>query len=128
MGWLGYTRQKVSEYVDFVRLEITVVLLTHLMACLWIAIGRIDDQSWVTKFVVKEQENRNDIQITYFDYVVQIYANSFYFILTTITTVGYGDINGDTTYELLFSMCVEFIGLTFFSFLTGTISVMFSGD
>lgn len=25
-------------------------------------------------------------------------------------------------------MCVEFVGLTFFSFLTGTISVMFSGD
>lgn len=60
--------------------------------------------------------------------MVQIYANSFYFILTTITTVGYGDINGDTTIELLFSMSIEFIGLTFFSFLTGTISVMFSGD
>jgi hypothetical protein len=52
MGWLGYTRQKVSEYVDFIRLEITVVLLTHLMACLWIAIGRIDDKSWVSKFVI----------------------------------------------------------------------------
>jgi hypothetical protein len=59
---------------------------------------------------------------------LEIYVNAFYFILTTITTVGYGDISGSTTYEYLFSMCVEFIGLTFFSFLTGTISVMFSGD
>ena len=40
MGWLGYTRQKVSEYVDFVKLEIAVVLLTHMMACMWIHIGR----------------------------------------------------------------------------------------
>jgi len=63
-----------------------------------------------------------------FDFVVEIYANAFYFILTTITTVGYGDITGNTTPELLFSMIVEFVGLTFFSFLTGTISVMFSGD
>ena len=63
-----------------------------------------------------------------FDFVVEIYANAFYFILTTITTVGYGDITGNTTLELLFSMIVEFVGLTFFSFLTGTISVMFSGD
>ena len=54
--------------------------------------------------------------------------NAFYFILTTITTVGYGDITGNTTNEYIFSMAVEFIGLTFFSFLTGTISVMFSGD
>ena len=54
MGWLGYTRQKVSEYVDFIRLEITVVLLTHLMACLWIAISRLDNDSWVEKFVLDQ--------------------------------------------------------------------------
>jgi len=61
-------------------------------------------------------------------YVESIYAKAFYFVLTTITTVGYGDITGKTTYEFLFSMIVEFVGLTFFSFLTGTISLMFSGD
>ena len=42
--------------------------------------------------------------------------------------MGYGDQSVNTTDELLFIMCVEFVGLTFFSFLTGTISVMFSGD
>ena len=45
-----------------------------------------------------------------------------------MTTVGYGDVNGSTSPELIFSMFVEFMGLTFFSFLTGTIGVMFSGD
>jgi hypothetical protein len=60
--------------------------------------------------------------------MLEIYVNAFYFILTTITTVGYGDITGSTTSELLFSMFVEFVGLTFFSYLTGTISVMFSGN
>jgi len=66
--------------------------------------------------------------LTKYEFKIEIYVNAFYFILTTITTVGYGDINGTTTAELLFSMCVEFVGLTFFSFLTGTISVMFSGN
>ena len=47
MGWLGYTRQKVSEYVDFIRLEMIVILLTHLMACMWIVVGRISDDGWV---------------------------------------------------------------------------------
>lgn len=58
MGWLGYTRQKVSEYVDFVRLEIAVVLLTHLMACVWIYIGRQDDNAkgWVNEFVEGQKE------------------------------------------------------------------------
>ena len=128
MGWLGYTRQKVSEYVDFIRLETIVILLTHLMACMWIVVGRIGDDGWVCLFETNQQKQLNDPEITDFDFVLTIYVNSFYFILTTITTVGYGDIGGHTTYELFFSMVIEFIGLTFFSFLTGTISQMFSGD
>ena len=51
-----------------------------------------------------------------------------YFAAMTMSTVGYGDISGNTKYEYLFSMCVEFVGLTFFSLLTGTINVMFSGN
>lgn len=63
-----------------------------------------------------------------YEFFTSIYPNAFYFILTTITTVGYGDITGSTSPEYIFSMFVEFIGLTFFSLLTGTISVMFSSD
>ena len=105
----------------------TVILLTHIMACVWIAIGRIDENSWVNVFLEDQRSEENPDPNSY-QYFKEIYANAFYFILTTITTVGYGDISGTTTIEYLFSMGVEFIGLTFFSFLTGTISVMFSGD
>ena len=128
MGWFGYTRQKVSEYVDFIKLELGVLLLTHIMAIIWIWIGTLDEDSWVDSFVNAQKEIFNNDSLTRFDFAMEIYINAFYFILTTITTVGYGDISGSTTAEYLFSMCVEFIGLTFFSFLTGTISVMFSGD
>jgi len=127
MGWLGYTRQKVSEYVDFVKLEITVVLLTHLMACIWIQIGTMKG-GWVDSYIEDQKDATGNGAITKWDYVAEVYTNAFYFILTTITTVGYGDITGTTTAELCFSMVVEFVGLTFFSLLTGTISVMFSGD
>ena len=130
MNWLGYTRQKVSEYVDFIQLELGVLLLTHIMAVIWIKIG-LDasvDGSWVNTYVDEVREKTGDPSRDQYTEMWTIYVNAFYFILTTITTVGYGDISGSTTNEYLFSMCVEFIGLTFFSFLTGTISVMFSGD
>lgn len=91
-------------------------------------IGDSEESGWVASFISAQQAATGDLTIKTYDYFVEIYANAFYFILTTITTVGYGDISGSTTLELLFSMCVEFVGLTFFSFLTGTISVMFSGD
>ena len=98
------------------------------MACIWVQIGKSDEGGWVNSFVSDQITATGNEELTYIDYWVDIYANAFYFILTTITTVGYGDLGGSTTLELLFSMIVEFVGLTFFSFLTGTISVMFSGD
>ena len=49
MSWLGYTRQKVTEYVDFINLMLGVLLLTHMMACVWIKIGKIDiENGWVS--------------------------------------------------------------------------------
>jgi hypothetical protein len=118
----------VGEYVDFIKLEISVILLTHLMACIWIIIGANEEGGWVQQFIEAQRESTGNSSLTKYEFKIEIYVNAFYFILTTITTVGYGDINGTTTTELLFSMCVEFVGLTFFSFLTGTISVMFSGN
>jgi hypothetical protein len=38
--------------------------------------------------------------------------------------VGYGDHTGSTTYEYVFCMILEFIGLSFFSFLMGSINNM----
>ena len=53
MNWLGYTRQKVSEFIDFIELELGVILLTHIMAVIWIKIGMDKSQegSWVNNFV-----------------------------------------------------------------------------
>ena len=73
----------------------------------------------MNEYVEEQREKTGDPLRDQYTEMWTIYVNAFYFILTTITTVGYGDISGSTTNEYLFSMCVEFIGLTFFSFLTG---------
>jgi hypothetical protein len=62
-GWLGYTRQKVGEYVEFIRLEITVILITHVMACLWIIIGMADVNGWVNTFIEAEKASTGDLTI-----------------------------------------------------------------
>ena len=63
MGWLGYTRQKVSEYIDFVKLELTIVLLTHLMACIWILIGESEENGWVMSFILAQRAATGDLTI-----------------------------------------------------------------
>jgi hypothetical protein len=54
----------------------------------------------------------------------QIYIFAIYWILETITTVGYGDYYGRVRVEYIFSMCLEFIGLTFYSIMMGSINLM----
>ena len=49
------------------------------------------------------------------------YISSIYWVTTTFTSVGYGDIKGDTTDEVLFQMFVEIIGMGIFGYMTGTL-------
>jgi hypothetical protein len=54
------------------------------------------------------------------------YIFALYWIFEVITTVGYGDYTGATSNEYIFSIILEFIGLTFFSFLMGSITSIFN--
>lgn len=54
------------------------------------------------------------------------YLFAFYWIFEVITTVGYGDYSGGTQDEYIFSIALEFLGLTFFSFLMGSVTGIFS--
>jgi hypothetical protein len=47
---------------------------------------------------------------------MQIYLTSFYFIVTTITTVGYGDILAASTFEKLISIFLMLCGTFFFAY------------
>lgn len=95
---------------------------------MWIAIGKWDKDGWVEIFIDRVREESGNQNLMYYDFFITIYINAFYFILTTITTVGYGDITGNTLVEYIFSMIVEFFGLSFFSLMSGTVGVMFSGN
>ena len=55
---------------------------------------------------------------------MDLYVFAFYWIIETLTTVGYGDYTGVTIEEIVFTMILEFVGLTFFSFLMGAINSM----
>ena len=124
MNWLGHTRQKVSEYVDFIELELGVLLLTHIMAVVWIAIG-LDSSvegSWVNAFIEEQRELTGDPNVDEYTYMWVIYFNAFYFILTTITTVGYGDISGSTNVEKVFCIMMMVTGVISFSVLSGSLA------
>jgi hypothetical protein len=93
----------ISEYVDLIKLNLLVILVTHIMACIWISIGMLEGtEGWVNQFLTgmwadaKVKNPAAKLPRPY-EFFTSIYPNAFYFILTTITTVGYGDISGTTS-------------------------------
>lgn len=72
---------------------LVLLLLCHFVGCLWIFIARniedpqIEGDNWI------EAGEFQDLTMS------ELYATSCYFTMTTITTVGYGDISGNSTIE-----------------------------
>lgn len=56
----------------------------------------------------------------------ELYVTSFYFTVTTIVTVGYGDIHAYNTVERVISIFLMIIGVIAFSFATGSLSSILS--
>ena len=54
------------------------------------------------------------------------YCISFYWTITTITTVGYGDILVDNIFEMIFSSVMMLIGVVSFAFATGALASIIS--
>jgi hypothetical protein len=125
-----YSKKRQNDLTSFAGLILYVIYLSHIMACIWLMIGVIDDcgdpdpnganltenctQSWV--FANEFYDKRYHTQ----------YIFAFYWIFEVITTVGYGDYSGSTSEEYIFSIALEFMGLTFFSFLMGSINSIFN--
>lgn len=96
--------------------------IIHVLACIWSLIGLTTEGSWLDRTNLNDDEkgnNKPDFDKNSFQ---QVYVRAVYFIITTLTTVGYGDFRGFTNNEYVFQMAVEFIGIGFFSFLMGSIN------
>lgn len=107
---------------NIMHVLVTVIVLVfglHVLACCWISIGLEDPdgdltEPWIVSqgLDVEPPENPGFIKMSK---NARIYWTSWYFIATSITTVGYGDIAGTTTHERQFTILLMFFGLIIFS-------------
>lgn len=95
-----------------------VFLMSHFMACLWVFIASSDP------FEETEDHGTNWIIASEFEdlKLMELYAASMYFTMQTLTTVGYGDITVSTPLERLMCILLQFIGVIFFSFASGSLT------
>ena len=95
------------------------MFLCHIAACFWLAIAEIESENnyegtWLEQFYPQYSTES------------EFYAISFYWTITTITTVGYGDITGKNILEYIFSSICMVIGVISFSYANGSLASIIS--
>jgi hypothetical protein len=88
----------------------------HALACGWVLLGIVTEDSWVDLLGFREKGNDT------------LYITAIYWITMTLTTVGYGDVKGNSSDEYLYVMFVQFVGIMFFSFIMGSINSILAKD
>lgn len=95
-------------------------MMCHVTASLYIMLSQFDERNWLKLRIQGYIDSGEDIDIEK-DYF-KIYFVALYFVIQTIATVGYGDVNPQNTKERVFVIFLMLVGVTSFSFVTGTIS------
>ena len=88
------------------------LLFTHIASCIWITIGKLKDglDSWLYFY--------NMIDLPFFS----IYVSSIYFTITTLFTIGYGDIVAKGILERIYIIIFLIVGLLLYSFVITIVS------
>ncbi|KAJ0410307.1 hypothetical protein P43SY_002639 [Pythium insidiosum] len=90
-----------------------VLLVTHVLACFWHLVGYTDDdtsETWI---------NTADLHHVR---PGERYVYSFYWVVSTLAGVGYGDVHATNTEERLFAMATQIVGACGFGIIIGNIT------
>jgi len=117
-GRLNVGKQVIFKINYFSSIMIALTLVMHIVACLWLWLGLRTEGSWISNADGGIGEVTLSTQ----------YITAFYWVVATLTTVGYGDVKGFTPDEYVYTMIVEFIGIAFFSFMMGSINSIFINE
>lgn len=114
--WENYSHTNPG-YIRIFKLFVTVIVLTHWIACLWFFLAYIDDfpaNSWVVSLEIEKAP------------VIRQYIYSLYWAVTTMTTIGYGDITPNRDVEYIVTTVIMIVGASTYAFIIGNIASLFS--
>ena len=100
---------------EAIVLSINVLVASHLTACGWYFLVTLEDNprnTWVFEYF------GNDPHVTTYD----LYVASLYWAVSTLTSVGFGDIVAFSSLEKVYAVLVSFLGATLFGYIIGHMS------
>nr|XP_020479029.1 potassium voltage-gated channel subfamily H member 6-like [Monopterus albus] len=121
---------RYSEYGAAVLflLMCTFVLIAHWLACIWYAIGFVErpytETGWLDNLAEQLGKAYNDSDSTSGPSVKDKYVTALYFTLSSLTSVGFGNVSPNTNSEKIFSICVMVIGSLMYASIFGNVSAI----
>ena len=107
------TIKYISRYIFKVfRLILIAIMLAYFLGCAWYLFVDIFNTNG-------SEENFNN---TYKLYEMEIFDRMVicvYFVLTTLSTVGYGEMHPESNTEKIFGIALMILGIAFFSYIMG---------
>ena len=116
---LKYLNQFLKLGLGFERLFFLLLvffMVCHISSCLWVMIAAFQAEDFEGTWAHKYYDDKEN----------SLYMTSFYWTITTITTVGYGDISGTNDIEKLFCSLMMLFGVIAFSFANGSLASIIS--
>jgi len=129
--WEGEAGVGFSRVLRMFMLFFYVVFLSHIAGCLFAMTalsekknndGEWMEESWVARYASATGDE--DALTSKF----RLYVLSFYWAITTLTTVGYGDLLPFTNDEIMLAVVVQFVGTMVFAYIMASITSVVSSE
>ena len=119
----------LGSFVKLITATVVVLYTAHLIACFWHAVGGDENdprgnlvQGWINTEWPEAVGNSSAITFG------ERYLTSMYWSITTLSTVGFGDISPQTQMERVFCLFAEIFGCLMFATIIGTVSSVAMGQ
>ncbi|XP_077364314.1 voltage-gated delayed rectifier potassium channel KCNH8 [Festucalex cinctus] len=133
--------QKMDRYSQHSTVVLTLLmsmfaLLAHWMACIWYIIGKMEmeanaynwDIGWLHELAKRLESPYYPIgglnNNTSGPAIRSVYVASLYFTLSSLTSVGFGNVSANTDIEKIFSICVMLIGALMHALVFGNVTAI----
>ncbi|KAI1886143.1 hypothetical protein AGOR_G00210970 [Albula goreensis] len=129
--------QKMDRYSQHSTVVLTLLmsmfaLLAHWMACIWYVIGKKEMEAnaltweigWLHELAKRLESPYGSGNSTAGPSIRSVYIASLYFTLSSLTSVGFGNVSANTDAEKIFSICTMLIGALMHALVFGNVTAI----